>query len=211
MRKTKTLLQIEQLYQEQRLDVLPIYERSKALLEVYRNVVWSLKNSADYMICETQVTYGKDLDEALIYLSTFAPEFKRQDFESRVSHLFESKWLIELIDNALVKIRDYPEYGEVYSTILFECYLGKTKTKDVACMQILNLERSCFYQRKREAISLLGVSLWGFELPKVIKELRDPNLETIYFEGAKTRIPVYTTEQLTKIVEKEVRKKEVQI
>ena len=70
LRKTKTLKQIEQLYQEQSLDVLTIYERSKALLEIYRNVIWSLKNTADSMIYETQETYGKDLDEALIYLST---------------------------------------------------------------------------------------------------------------------------------------------
>lgn len=40
------------------------------------NVVWSLKDTADSRIYETQETYGKDLDDLLIYLSTFAPEFK---------------------------------------------------------------------------------------------------------------------------------------
>ena len=207
MRKTKTLKQIERLYQEQSLDVLTIYERSKALLEVYRNVVWSLKNTADFMIYETQETYGKDLDEALIYLSTFAPEFKRQDFESGVSHLFESKWLIELIDKTLIKIKDYPEFGEIYSIILMQCYLGKTITKDSACMQMLNLERSCYYQRKREAITLLGVSLWGFELPKIIRELHEENFKVIYFEEAKSTIPIYTTEDLVRITEEKIKAK----
>jgi len=207
LRKTKTLKQIEQLYQEQSLDVLTIYERSKALLEIYRNVVWSLKNTAEFMIYETQETYGKDLDEALIYLSTFAPEFKRQDFESGVSHLFESKWLIELIDKSLIKIKDYPEFGEIYSVILMQCYLGKTKIKDAACMQTLNLERSCYYQRKREAITLLGVSLWGFELPKIIRELHDENLKVIYLEEPKSTIPIYTTEDLTRIMEEKIKSK----
>lgn len=207
LRKTKTLKQIEQLYQEQSLDVLTIYERSKALLEIYRNVVWSLKNTADFMIYETQETYGKDLDEALIYLSTFAPEFKRQDFESGVSHLFESKWLIELIDKTLIKIKDYPEFGEIYSIILMQCYLGKTKVKDSACMQMLNLERSCYYQRKREAITLLGVSLWGFELPKIIRELHEENFKVIYFEEAKSTIPIYTTEDLVRITEEKIKAK----
>ena len=207
LRKTKTLKQIERLYQEQSLDVLTIYERSKALLEIYRNVVWSLKNTADSMIYETQETYGKDLDEALIYLSTFAPEFKRQDFESGVSHLFESKWLIEIIDKSLVKIKDYPEFGEIYSAILMRCYLGKTKTKDAACMQMLNLERSCYYQRKREAITLLGVSLWGFELPRIIQELHEENLKAIYYEEIKSTIPIYTTEDLARMVEKKIKPK----
>lgn len=202
MRKTKTLQQIEDLYHKQQLDFLPIYERAKALLEVYRNVVWSLKNKADFMVCETQATYGKDLDEALIYLSTFASDFKRQDFESKVSHLFESKWLIGLVDKALYKIKDYPEYGEVYSAILFQCYLSKVKIKDQECMRQVSLERSCYYQRKREAISLLGVSLWGFELPKVLKQLKEDNLikDT---EKRGMKIPVYTTEQLTRIIEQE--------
>ena len=32
-------------------------------------------------------------------------------------------------------------------------------------LDLLNMERSTFYDRKREAILLLGVSLWGYAIP----------------------------------------------
>ena len=74
-------------------------------------------------------------------------------------------------------------------------------------MQMLNLERSCYYQRKREAITLLGVSLWGFELPKIIRELHEENFKVIYFEEAKSTIPIYTTEDLVRITEEKIKAK----
>ena len=33
-------------------------------------------------------------------------------------------------------------------------------------LELLNMERSTFYDRKKEAIMLLGVSLWGYAIPQ---------------------------------------------
>lgn len=33
-------------------------------------------------------------------------------------------------------------------------------------LELLNMERSTFYDRKKEAVMLLGVSLWGYAIPK---------------------------------------------
>lgn len=174
MRKSKMLKRIENMYEQQNLEFLPTFEKSKIILELYRDVVWSLKNRVGYLVCESQETYGKDLDAAFIYLASFSSESKRREFESRVSRLFESKWLIELIDKAMSMIKDYPEHGKTYYQILTHCYLQEQKCKDEVIMQKVCLERTSYYQRKREAISLLGVSLWGFELPRLLNELKTP-------------------------------------
>ena len=47
---------------------------------------------------------------------------------------------------------------DTYETIAE--YLGEPEL-----LEILNMERSTFYDRKREAILLLGVSLWGYAIP----------------------------------------------
>lgn len=178
LRKSKMMQQIEELYQHQNLEYLDTYEKAKAVLSIYRNVVWSLKNTADNMVCETMATYGKDLDTALVYLSEFAPTDKKKDFEAKVNRLFETKWLIGVIDNALEKIADYPEYGEVYSKILFHYYLSKDKKNDDGCMVYINLERTSYYQRKKEAISLMGIALWGYSLPTLLHEIhKGENIE----------------------------------
>ena len=39
---------------------------------------------------------------------------------------------------------------------------------DQELMASLNLERTTFYKRKKEAINLLGTILWGYILPEMI-------------------------------------------
>lgn len=160
LRKTKMMKQIEGLYDQHNLEYLATYEKAKAVLSIYRNVVWSLKNTVDNMVCESMATYGKDLDTALMYLSEFAPTHKKKDFEAKVNRLFETRWLIGVIDNALDKIADYPEHGEVYSKILYHYFLAKEKETDDGCMLITGLERTSYYLRKRKQ-SLLWVLLFG--------------------------------------------------
>lgn len=184
LRKTKMMKQIEGLYDQHNLEYLATYEKAKAVLSIYRNVVWSLKNTVDNMVCESMVTYGKDLDTALMYLSEFAPTHKKKDFEAKVNRLFETRWLIGVIDNALDKIADYPEHGEVYSKILYHYFLAKEKETDDGCMLITGLERTSYYLRKKEAISLMGIALWGYSLPTLLHEIREgKNIEQLMIGG----------------------------
>ena len=65
----------------------------------------------------------------------------------------------------MVRVRDYPCNGNLYCEILSKCYLTCFKYREPELLEILNMERSTFYDRKREAILLLGVSLWGYAIP----------------------------------------------
>ncbi len=49
---------------------------------------------------------GEELDSAFLYLELFAPDTEKQEFESRISALFENKWMVDLIDTAMAKIYD---------------------------------------------------------------------------------------------------------
>ncbi len=64
---------------------------------------WSTIDRAND-VCDTLIcTYGASLDGALIYLETFAPDEARERFEERIRSLFETRWIIELVDMAMVK------------------------------------------------------------------------------------------------------------
>ena len=73
------------------------------------------------MVADNIETYGKSLDKALSFLYDFAPIEQKKDFEDKVTYLFETKWLIDLIDKSLVRIKEYPEQ-ESYTTILFTTF-----------------------------------------------------------------------------------------
>lgn len=170
MRSTTKAMQFIKI-QAQYFDLNPkqLYTQTKSLLNIYRNVVWSVKNRANNLEHEIAGTYGMQLKTALMYLSDFAPEKAKEEFEMTVSNLFQSQWLIKLIDLSLQYVCDYPIYGETYSQILRLRFMDETKRNDNTVSEILSLERSTYYERKKEAILLLGISLWGFVVPNTLE------------------------------------------
>ena len=142
-------------------------ERAKLILSIYREVCWSTIDRAND-VCDTLIcTYGDSLDGALIYLENFAPDEARERFEERIRSLFETKWIIELVDMAMLKIREYPDKGALYCEIISKAYLNRFKYRESEMLEVLNMERSTYYDRKKEAILLFGLSLWGTAIPKL--------------------------------------------
>ena len=80
-------------------------------------------------------------------------------------NLFENKWMIDLIDKAMRKVYDYYNNGRLYHEILSKSYLTAFRYTESELLEILNLERSTFYDRKKEAVMLLGIALWGYAIP----------------------------------------------
>ena len=165
---TKAMQFIEAQAQALRLDPKEIYTKTKALLHLYQNVVWSVKNRADNLRQEISGTYGMHLNTALMYLSDLAPEKTKAGFEASVTTLFQSKWIIELLDLSLQCVRDYPLYGETYAELLHLRFMDEIRRSDANVSELLALERSTYYDRKKEAIMLMGLSLWGFVVPNTL-------------------------------------------
>ncbi len=99
-----------------------------------------------------------------MYLEEFAPDIERSEFESRVCSLLENKWRIDLIDKAMSKVYDYHNNGKLYHEILSKSYLTAFRYTESELLEILNIESSTFYDRKKEAIMLLGIALWGYAI-----------------------------------------------
>lgn len=165
---TKAIQFIETQAQALRLDPKEIYTKTKALLHLYQSVVWSVKNRADNLRQEISGTYGMHLNTALMYLSDLAPKKTKTGFEASVTTLFQSKWIIELLDLSLQCVRDYPLYGETYAELLRLRFMDEIRHSDVDVSELLALERSTYYDRKKEAIMLMGLSLWGFVVPNTL-------------------------------------------
>ena len=163
-KNTKAIKSINRMYEQFNLNSDEILHKTKLLLSVYRDVVWATLNEADYISDEVYY-FGDDLTDALVYLEEFATDTNKAEFEARITSLFENKWMIDLIDKAMTKVYGYYNNGKLYHEILSKCYLTSFKYTEAELLEILNLERSTYYDRKKEAIMLLGVSLWGYAIP----------------------------------------------
>lgn len=164
---------IQRMCRIQQVDEKALANKSKMLLTIYRDVCWSTIGRAD-CVREDLVCYcGGQLDTALIYLETFAPTEERERFETTVRNLFETKWMVELVDTAMLKVKEFPYNGDLYFEIISKCYLNSFRYTEVEMLELLQIERSTFYDRKKEAIMAFGLSMWGGAIPKLKTFLKD--------------------------------------
>ena len=153
------------------LDSNAVFHRSKLILKIYRDVVWVLSERVEELQ-EYAWDLGKqDIDTGLCYLENFAPDIDLQDFEEKVCCVVESRMFVEIIDRALLRLRKYPDRGELYYEILTKQFIYRFNSSEKEMLEELNMERSVFYDRKKEAIYIFSVCLFGYAIPEVSEKL----------------------------------------
>lgn len=142
-----------------------LYQKGKLLLEIYRDVCWTTESKADCVredLMEYEIDYcSNDMNEAFVYLENFAPEASKARLEDKIRELFEVKWMVDIIEAAMSKVKEFPVYGEMYFRVLHTYYLGSHDYTESETLEVLQMERSTFYRRKKEAIILFAFAIWG--------------------------------------------------
>lgn len=152
------------------------YHRVKLILKIYRDVVWVLSERVEELHEYAWELGDQDADTGLIYLQSFAPDMDLQEFEERVCCMMENRMLVDVIDRALLRLKRYPDRGELYYEILTKQFIHRFNSTEKELLDELNMERSVFYDRKREAIFLLSLCLFGYAVPELQEELEMPRL-----------------------------------
>ena len=148
-----------------------LYERSKLVLSKYRKLCWQTCSKAQDTSEELCFWCGSDLDGALIYLENFAPDSEKDKFESKIKSMFDIKSMIDIVDSAMLGVKDFPDGGELFFEIISKCYLTRWKYTEDEMLTLLDMERSRFYDRKKEAVMIFGISLWGTAIPQFRQQL----------------------------------------
>ena len=84
--------------------------------------------------------------------------------------------LVDVIDRALLRLKRYPDRGELYYEILVKQFIHRFNSTEKELLDELNIERSVFYDRKREALFLFSVCLFGYAVPELQGEMEVPRL-----------------------------------
>ena len=132
------------------LDSDAVFHRSKLILKIYRDVVWVLSERVEELQ-EYAWDLGKqDIDTGLCYLENFAPDIDLQDFEEKVCCVVESRMFVEIIDRALLRLRKYPDRGELYYEILTKQFIYRFNSTEKEMLEELFL----FAKLKNDAYRL---------------------------------------------------------
>ena len=163
-----------------------VYDKAKKLLEIYRDVCWETSEYANLVREDLAYEYGyasSDLDTALLYLENFAPDEQKEKFAAKIRALFSVKWMVEIVDSAIIKVREFPLNGELYAHILSMYYLGKFQYTEAEMMEELNLERSSYYRRK----IVFGLAIWGGSIDDLRQIMLGNEPKQMTFDGIAQR------------------------
>ena len=171
MKESTALKRIKCLCLAKKLDCNEIYHKAEVLLSIYRDVIWQTLEQVDDLydnISEINSDYlSDDLDSAFTYLANFASSIEQDSFETKLISLTKTKWVIDIIDKAMIRVYNYYGNGPLYHEILSKTYLIKIPYSEDELLEMLDLERSNYYRKKKEAIFLFGISLWGYEISEL--------------------------------------------
>ena len=144
------------------------YHKAKLLLKLYRTVVWRVSSDL-YELQDRSVEWGSSrITDLIDYLDLdFDEHADKRNAADRLRSICETKDLVDIVDQALLKIRTYPGNGELYFKILTHQYINLYIVTEQELLTELCLERSTYYRRKKEALNLIGVILWGYILPEL--------------------------------------------
>ena len=163
------------------LDPDLLLPKAKSLLRLYRSVASVTKDKISLTVKEAGALYsgnGTFLDDikiGLSYLADFAPEHKKKDFDAKVSMLFKTYWMIELMNAAIERVREHLDNGNKYYYILYKSYFDKQKYSNDDLQVLLDIAPSTFFKFKSEATLLFGIYLWGYGIPELSASLSNTN------------------------------------
>lgn len=150
-----------------------VYHSAKQLLKIYSDVVWNNIEEYSDVVRECNEIYGLPSYKGLEIMAEIGEEEKAIELRERLMNVAENKMMIDVIERALLHVKAYRHNGEVYYDIINKNFFVKYKYTEDKMLEALNMSRSTYYRKRKEAIHLFGVSLWGFIIPKMLKTLNN--------------------------------------
>ncbi|NLC45238.1 MAG: DUF1492 domain-containing protein [Clostridiales bacterium] len=150
----------------QKMDHRTVYRDTELLLENYRNLIWRVEESLEDVESTIYYMGGRHLSNLFRLLSMELDEYdnehSRKAVEERLFGLQESKLIIELIDKAMLKLKNFPKNGEKYFQILHTSYIDKEPIHQDEIQDKLLISTSTYYRNRKKAIEILSGILWGY-------------------------------------------------
>lgn len=172
--QTSYLEQVADRFRQERRINEKVVHQAKLLLTHYRHVVWSVERDL-YDLDITANNFGsRRIQDLIDYLAfDFDGEVDKIKVGDHLKSIADTSDLVILVDKAMCRLKTYPGQGELYFSIINRKYIIKYEYTDHELMETLDIERTTYYKRKKEAINLLGTILWGYVLPEMRKVCRE--------------------------------------
>ncbi len=151
------------------MDAQTLLDRATLLLSSYRNICYT--SCLDNEECTDSVFEEKKPIDIVLFLEELDPHMDQTVFIRTVRERTDKNWIIEMVESALAKVNKMPNDGELYFEILNKRYVIQIPYNEPEMLEMLNISRARYYDKRWEAMVIFGLCFWGSVIPQTKKML----------------------------------------
>lgn len=151
-------------YKLEDIDKRKLREDMKLLLSLYRKVDFHIQDHIENLDQVFVETKRRHLDELILSVLEIDKDIDIEKVESQLLSTQQSIFLLKLMDDALARLRTYPNKGEIYADIIAYKYFEKKIRSNEEISELLLISRSSYYRYMNKAIIIYGVMLFGYSI-----------------------------------------------
>lgn len=145
------------------------YHNAKALLKIYRAILWQLQNDLhDAELESLDLGYGHVHQALDLLAASMEDDQGLIRLQDQCQNMLFTRALVSLTDKALTALRQYPDGGERYFELLNRIYILEYSYTENELLESMQVSRRTLYREKKIALSMFGAILWGLMLPAVL-------------------------------------------
>ena len=155
-----SMKEIQMLCNSFRLEQNVILMRMEHLIANFDEVMWANTDTERVKDAGWKMNSDRRSDLAIAYIRDFDPNEDRRRIHKEMLKLFEAKWLKNLIETAMERVKASPLTKPEYLIILNNIWSDERITP-FDYQKNLHIGKTTYGERRKEAILLFGAVLWG--------------------------------------------------
>ncbi len=144
------------------------YHNTKRLLRQYRRVEYAVRMSEEEMGLRAEADYGIALSPLEVNAELAGIDLSGTRLEGYTRSIVRSKRILEVINNALERVKENPERGDELYEVLYQTYFTPKKARNRE--DLLNalarkgfaMSKSQYYVMLKKSVEVIDKLLWGF-------------------------------------------------
>lgn len=139
-----------------------MYKNTETLLDLYKKVKFRVKNTMAEIDEELYIAERKHLTDMLHELVDYDVTPEKRKIQERLAANDFSLCLLEIMEDALLVVKEYPDNGELYYRLLRYRYFESFKNTNEDVMTMLDqMPYTTYYRKRKKAIKLYAAMMWG--------------------------------------------------
>ena len=144
-----------------------MYRNAEMLLDLYKKIRFRVKSNLSEVDSELYIEDRKHLTNLLQDIIDFDVSVEKRKIEDRLISNDLDLCLLEVMEDALLVLKEYPDNGELYYRLLRYRYFDSGRNTNELVMERLDdMPSTTYYRKRKEAIELYASMLWAFTRSK---------------------------------------------